>query len=246
MSEQSELDTKLFIGALWPETTSDTLRDYYEQWGHVVDAVVMHSRGFGFVTFSDKASTDRAMKALPHKIDGKVVDAKRATRKLKFSQTDVTAIYRRKIFIGGIYGKIDQQALTKYFSQFGEIKSCNIYTDEVTGDSRGFGFIIFEEEESVDLVLSVRIHVVNGIQLTVKKAHQRDDVGSSSKDNSSVASGFSSDAGSDNQPNHTMDKSRYSRRYFEISNKIVYQFSAHVSENTVFRFDFFFPNLAAF
>ena len=85
-----------------------------------------------------------------HIVDGKVVDAKRATRKLKFGATETSTVYKRKIFIGGIYGKINQLDLTKYFSQFGEVKSSIIYADEVTGKSRGFGFIIFEEVESVE------------------------------------------------------------------------------------------------
>ena len=36
------------------------------------------SRGFGFVTYKDQESVERAMAARPHTIDDKVVEAKRA------------------------------------------------------------------------------------------------------------------------------------------------------------------------
>jgi RNA recognition motif-containing protein len=38
---ESESFRKLFIGGLNNETTEDTLRDYFEHWGEVVDCVVM-------------------------------------------------------------------------------------------------------------------------------------------------------------------------------------------------------------
>lgn len=36
------------------------------------------SRGFGFVTYSSVCEVDEAMKARPHKVDGRVVEPKRA------------------------------------------------------------------------------------------------------------------------------------------------------------------------
>lgn len=36
------------------------------------------SRGFGFVTYSNVTEVDDAMKARPHKVDGRVVEPKRA------------------------------------------------------------------------------------------------------------------------------------------------------------------------
>uniref|UniRef100_A0A8D2IG26 RRM domain-containing protein n=1 Tax=Urocitellus parryii TaxID=9999 RepID=A0A8D2IG26_UROPR len=88
MSAQEKVQfRKLFIGGLSFETTDDSLRNYFEQWGTLTDCVVMRdpaskrSRGFGFVTFSSKAEVDAAMAARPHSIDGRVVEPKRAVSK---------------------------------------------------------------------------------------------------------------------------------------------------------------------
>ena len=82
--KETEQIRKLFIGGLSSETTEESLKNYYQQWGELTDCVVIRglasqkSRGFGFVTFSSVAEVDAAMAARPHSIDGRVVDPKRA------------------------------------------------------------------------------------------------------------------------------------------------------------------------
>ena len=74
---------KLFIGGLSLEATDESLRSHFEQWGTLTDCVVMRdpntkpSRGFGFVT-STVEEVDAAMNPRPHKVDGRVVEPKRA------------------------------------------------------------------------------------------------------------------------------------------------------------------------
>ena len=75
---------KLFIGGLSFETTDDSLREHFEKWGTLTDCVVMRDpqtkrpRGFGFVTYSCVEEVDAAMCARPQKLDGRVVEPKRA------------------------------------------------------------------------------------------------------------------------------------------------------------------------
>lgn len=65
---------KLFIGGLDYRTTDDSLKSYFEQYGEIVDVVVMkdpktkRSRGFGFVAFSQAYMVDKAQKSRPHKV----------------------------------------------------------------------------------------------------------------------------------------------------------------------------------
>lgn len=75
---------KLFIGGLDYKTTDDTLKAHFEQWGEVVDVVVMkdpktkRSRGFGFITYAKAQQVDDAQNNRPHKVDGRTVEPKRA------------------------------------------------------------------------------------------------------------------------------------------------------------------------
>ena len=61
---------KLFIGGLSWGTSDETLRQGFEQFGEVQEAVVVkdretgRSRGFGFVTFTQDADADAAVQGM--------------------------------------------------------------------------------------------------------------------------------------------------------------------------------------
>ncbi|KAJ4345251.1 Glycine-rich RNA-binding protein 4, mitochondrial [Didymosphaeria variabile] len=61
------MSTKLFIGGLAWHTDDGTLRQKFEEFGQVEEAVVVkdrdtgRSRGFGFVRFSQESEADNAM-----------------------------------------------------------------------------------------------------------------------------------------------------------------------------------------
>ncbi|XP_043714135.1 RNA-binding protein 38-like isoform X2 [Telopea speciosissima] len=69
--------TKVFVGGLAWETQSGTLRRYFEQYGEILEAVVItdkntgRSKGYGFVTFRDPESARRACADPNPVIDGR-------------------------------------------------------------------------------------------------------------------------------------------------------------------------------
>lgn len=69
---------KLFIGGISWDTNEDRLKEYFETFGEVVEAVIMkdrttgRARGFGFVVFADPATAERVVKE-KHMIDGRTV-----------------------------------------------------------------------------------------------------------------------------------------------------------------------------
>lgn len=75
---------KIFVGGLSWQTTEESLRYHFEQYGEVVSVEVMRDRntgeprGFAFVVFKDDATVDLVMENLPHEINHKIVDVKRA------------------------------------------------------------------------------------------------------------------------------------------------------------------------
>jgi len=81
---------KLFVGGLSLKTTQEEFKTHWEQFGTVVNAVIMmdsqsrRSRGFGFVTF-DSESVVESVLARTHVLNGKPVELKRAVPKEKIS-----------------------------------------------------------------------------------------------------------------------------------------------------------------
>ena len=69
---------KLFIGGISWETTEEKLKEYFENYGNVVQIVVMRDkttgrpRGFGFVVFANPSILDRVLQD-KHTIDARTV-----------------------------------------------------------------------------------------------------------------------------------------------------------------------------
>ncbi|XVF33084.1 hypothetical protein REPUB_Repub17cG0137700 [Reevesia pubescens] len=69
--------TKIFVGGLAWETQRDTMRRYFEQFGEILEAVVItdkntgRSKGYGFVTFKDPEAALRACQNPSPIIDGR-------------------------------------------------------------------------------------------------------------------------------------------------------------------------------
>ena len=56
--------------------------------------------------------------------------------------------------MGGLPRNCDETALARAFAKFGRVKDCVVMKDHETGESRGFGFLIFETAEIIDVILS--------------------------------------------------------------------------------------------
>ncbi|XP_042589496.1 heterogeneous nuclear ribonucleoprotein A1a [Cyprinus carpio] len=172
---------KLFIGGLSFETTDESLRAHFEQWGTLTDCVVMRdpntkrSRGFGFVTYSSVNEVDAAMDARPHKVDGRAVEPKRAVSREDSSKPGAHSTVK-KMFVGGIKEDTDEEHLREYFGQFGKIDEVNIMTEKNSDKRRGFAFITFDDHDAVDRIVIQKYHTVNGHNCEVRKALSREEM----------------------------------------------------------------------
>ncbi|XP_033858567.1 heterogeneous nuclear ribonucleoprotein A3-like isoform X5 [Acipenser ruthenus] len=166
---------KLFIGGLSFETTDESLREHFEQWGKLTDCVVMRdplnkrSRGFGFVTYSCATEVDAAMEARPHKVDGRVVEPKRAVSR-EDSARPGAHLTVKKIFVGGIKEDTEECHLRDYFEKYGKIESVEVMEERQTGKKRGFGFVTFDDHDTVDKIVAQKYHTINSHNCEVRKA----------------------------------------------------------------------------
>merc|ERR1719215_1623068 len=74
-----------------------------------------------------------------------------------------------KIFVGGLSQGTTKESLSAYFSQFGPAQGI-VMMDGQTGRSRGFGFVDFQDEATLQSVCQYQ-HVVDGSQVSVS-AHK--------------------------------------------------------------------------
>ncbi|XP_073291723.1 uncharacterized protein [Primulina huaijiensis] len=167
---------KIFIGGLSRETTLDTFVKYFGKYGEITDSVIMKDRftgrprGFGFITYADPAVVDTVI-AETHIINGKQVEIKRTIPKGSGDSKDFKT---KKIFVGGIPTTVTEEELKSFFSKYGEVVEHEIIRDHMSKKSRGFGFVVFDNEQVVDSLLANGNMIdMSGTQVEVKKAEPK-------------------------------------------------------------------------
>jgi len=76
----------------------------------------------------------------------------------------------RKVFVGGLSWQSSAKDLRTYFEKFGSIEKATLKTDSMTGESRGFGFILFEDKASVEAVMAETNHMLGDKKIGARRA----------------------------------------------------------------------------
>lgn len=167
---------KIFIGGLPKDTTNTIFIKHFGKYGEITDSVIMKDRysgqprGFGFITYADPSVVDEVIEDT-HVINGKQVEIKRTIPKGAAQTKDFKT---KKIFVGGIPSSVSEDEFRSFFSQFGTVTEHQIIRDHETNRSRGFGFIVFDNEEAVDGLLSKGNMIdMDGNQVEIKKAEPK-------------------------------------------------------------------------
>lgn len=163
---------KLFLGGLSWNTTEEDLRAHFGRYGKMTEVVVMKDRvsdkprGFGFVTFEEEAVADKVCEER-HELQGRQIDAKRSVPPQQQPRS-------KKVFVGGLAPATKEEDFREYFEKFGPVLEAQIMIDHHSGRSRGFGFVTFERDSSVEQVFQTgSMHELSGKRVEVKSATPR-------------------------------------------------------------------------
>nr|XP_055123870.1 heterogeneous nuclear ribonucleoprotein D0-like [Symphalangus syndactylus] len=102
-----------------------------------------------------------------HKLNGKVIDPKRA----KVMKTKKPS---KKIFVGDLSPDTPEEKIRKYDGGFSEEESIELPIDNKTNKRLGFCFIIFKEEEPVKKIMKKKYYNVGLGKCEIKVAMSKE------------------------------------------------------------------------
>ncbi len=77
----------------------------------------------------------------------------------------------KKIYVGNMSYDNDESTLNDLFSEYGEVISAKVIVDQMSGRSKGFGFIEMEnDEDAFSAIAGLNGKEVNGRGLKVNEA----------------------------------------------------------------------------
>ena len=78
------------------------------------------------------------------------------------------------IYVGNLPYRMNEDQLRQVFEEFGQISSCTIINDKMTGQSKGFGFIEMpDDSEARAAIAGLNGKDVQGRKLNVHDARDR-------------------------------------------------------------------------
>jgi polyadenylate-binding protein len=162
----SYASASLYVGDLQPDITEANLCDVFNQVGPVQsirvcrDAVTRRPLGYAYVNFRMLQDAERALDTMNYSL------IRGHPCRIMWSHRDPSLRRSNKgnIFIKNLDKAIDNKMLYDTFSTFGNILSCKIATDDVSGKSRGYGFVHYEDDSSC----TAAMEKVNGKMLKDK------------------------------------------------------------------------------
>lgn len=92
------------------------------------------------------------------------IDPKRAIPRNEERSTD-------KLFVRNIPPGVTQPMLQDYFGKFGMLTDCTLMMDRDTRQHRGFGFVTFKDEVTVDRVVNNQPYTIFGQQVCTSSIH---------------------------------------------------------------------------
>ncbi|XP_066993461.1 heterogeneous nuclear ribonucleoprotein D0 [Anabrus simplex] len=158
---------KLFVGGLTPDISDDDIRNFFSQFGTVVDVqspfdkVKNQRKGFCFITFDSKDTVYKLLKNPKQYINGKWVDLRKAVNNPEAAGGG-GGLQGEKIFVGGITPDISDLDIKNFFSQFGTVVEVQSPYDKAKNQRKGFCFITFDSKDAVYNLLKNPKQYING------------------------------------------------------------------------------------
>ncbi|KAG2470691.1 ELAV3 protein, partial [Polypterus senegalus] len=142
--------TNLIVNYLPQNMTQEEFKSLFGSIGEIEscklvrDKITGQSLGYGFVNYVDPNDADKAINTL----NGLKLQTK--TIKVSYARPSSASIRDANLYVSGLPKTMSQKEMEQLFSQYGRIITSRILVDQVTGISRGVGFIRFDKRNEAE------------------------------------------------------------------------------------------------
>ncbi|XP_026949797.1 RNA-binding protein 34 isoform X2 [Sagmatias obliquidens] len=116
-----------------------------------------------YVVFKDESAATKALE----RNGAQIADGFRVRVDLA---SETSSRDKRSVFVGNLPYKAEESAVEKHFLDCGNTVAVRIVRDQVTGASRGFGYVLFENTDAVHLALKLNNSELMGRKLRVMRS----------------------------------------------------------------------------
>merc|ERR1712156_806705 len=157
----------VFIKNLDKTIDNKAMYDTFSAFGNILSCKVAqdgegNSKGYGFVHFETEEAAVNAIQKVNGMLlnDKKVFVGRFVPRKEREKELGEKAKKFTNVFVKNFGDELSEEKLTEIFTKFGKITSYKV-VKEKDGNSKGFGFVSFEDSEAADKA----VEELNGLEI---------------------------------------------------------------------------------
>lgn len=149
----------VFVGGLKPSFKEKTLLKFFGIYGEIESIDLKKcktkenfNRGFCIIKFKDSKIAQRVIKIKDHLIEKRIVTCRKYLEGEELKE-EKSKKNNRTVYISNLPRRTTNEDIMNLFLKFGKVETGYTLKNEETGISKGFGFVTFVEEETVNKVL---------------------------------------------------------------------------------------------
>ncbi|TGZ59366.1 hypothetical protein CRM22_009118 [Opisthorchis felineus] len=173
--QHGDNQTNLIVNYLPQTMTQEEMRTMFSKIGKLTSCKLIRDRtsgqslGYGFVNYVNASDARRAIKLLNRmRVQNKVI-------KVSLARPSCESIKGANLYICGLPKTMTEKELERLFQQCGKIITSRILCDNITNQSKGVGFIRFDQRHEAELAIQrfngYRINGSTDAPLVVKFAN---------------------------------------------------------------------------
>jgi RNA recognition motif-containing protein len=168
----------MFVGNLSYDITAEEVTRLFNRSGKVESVSVpsnkkkQHSRGFAFVSMTTRSGQEHAIEKLHgYQWNGRRIRVSKAEKNNK--EDFLANVKLTKLYVGNVSPSTTEQDLSVLFGKHGDVKDVILPIHHLSGEPKGYAFIMMNDNDCEATIQGVNGHDCNGYTLAVREANRR-------------------------------------------------------------------------